>query len=125
MEAKHWVLPAGAQGASCTGEGELGRRDAMTPVEAMVQEPAMSWDTTHYPPHCTRRGPCSRHAAEARAAAAAAEAQYRAERERMPARDVARGAQGSSAYGWQSALERPLTPCDDGLPGLGWPDEDA
>lgn len=42
----------------------------------------------------------------------------------LAARDAARMSQGVSASAWQRALERPLTPCDDGAQGLGWPGED-
>jgi hypothetical protein len=73
---------------------------------------------------CTYGHPCSAHRAEALAAASAAEALYRASRIHLPARDVARGAQGASQAAYDAALVRPTTPCSDGSPcAVGWPDQ--
>lgn len=82
------------------------------------------------PDHCMwgEHGPvpCSAHAAEAEESARAAgiEACLEADRNGLSNREMAQRNIGASAYAWQAALERPLTPCTDGSPGLGWPSYD-
>lgn len=74
--------------------------------------------------HCKLGAPCARHHREAVLAADAAEREYRrsAVEFGVPARDAARMAQGVRAHAYQSALERPLTPCTDGRHcEVGWP----
>lgn len=71
----------------------------------------------HGPIPCSVHGPVAKDASDA----AARNTLRTSQRE---GRDAARMAQGAGYGAWQRALERPLTPCADGSPGLGWPDPD-